>query len=221
MNRKYISLSLIFFTVAALTSCTGGKLRDIEGNSYKSVTIGKQVWMEENLRTTKFNDGTPIPSVSDNDEWAKTRTPAYSWYFNSKDENMSTYGALYNWYAVSTGKLCPVGWHVPSYEDWTALTNISIDFTTIGGKLKEEGTTHWKAPNTGGTNETGFSALPGGYRSVEGVYNSKGIAGYWWSSSEYDSNTIMFWNLRYKFSTVFKLNSEKYCGFSVRCIKNN
>jgi uncharacterized protein (TIGR02145 family) len=220
MKLKYILSSAIVIICVSVTSCNTAKLKDADGNVYKTVSIGKQIWMAENLRTTKYNDGTEIPLVTDNDEWTKTKSPAYSWYFNNKDGNKVPYGALYNWYTVSTRKLCPAGWHVPTYEDWTALTNYSIDFTSIGGKLKEAGTEHWKVPNTGATNETGFTALPGGYRSVEGVFNSKGIAGYWWSTSNFDSNTIMFWNLRYKFNTVFKFNSEKYCGFSVRCLKD-
>ena len=212
----------VFLVIISMSySCKPAQVKDIDGNKYKTVKIGRQVWMAENLRTTKFNDGTEIPDITDNDAWAKSRTAAYCWYFNDKDGNKEPYGALYNWYCVSGNKLCPAGWHVPTYEDWTALTNFTIDFTSIGGKLKEEGTEHWKSPNSGATNESGFTGLPGGYRSVEGVFNSKGIAGYWWSSSEYDSNTIMFWNLRYKFSTVFKYQSEKYCGFSVRCVKNN
>jgi uncharacterized protein (TIGR02145 family) len=218
LNRKL--LLMLCLLVILLAGCRS-KLKDIEGNSYRTVTIGKQVWMAENLKTTKFNDGTEIPLIDDNNTWAKLTTPAYSWYFNDQKEYKNIYGALYNWYAVSSEKLCPVGWHVASEEDWNVLIINHDGLSKAGGRLKAQGTANWKIPNTDATNETGFTALPGGYRSFEGAFNYLGVSGYWWSSTKYNESSIVFWNLRYKSGLIFKYNSEKVCGFSVRCIKNN
>jgi uncharacterized protein (TIGR02145 family) len=218
--NKIIILATTLFCIG-LTGCRTISLKDIDGNKYKTVTIGTQVWMAENLKTTKYNDGTPIPTVKENDEWAALTTPGFCWYNNDSIDNKKTYGALYNWYTVSTNKLCPTGWHVPSESEWAKITTYLGEVGFAGDKLKESGTTHWRTPNTGATNESGFTALPGGYRSFEGIFNSIGIYGYWWSSTEYNSKTVLFWNLRYKYDRVYKYNSEKYCGFSVRCIMDH
>jgi uncharacterized protein (TIGR02145 family) len=213
-------LLIIIIVLFLLTGCSN-TLKDIEGNKYKTITIGKQEWMAENLKTTRFNDGTEIPLVDDNNSWAKLTTPAYSWYFNDQKEYKNTYGALYNWYAVSSEKLCPAGWHVASEEDWNVLI-INLDgLMNAGGRLKAKGTANWKIPNTDATNETGFTALPGGYRSFEGAFNYIGVSGYWWSSTQYNESSVVFWNLRFRSATIYKYSGEKVCGFSVRCIKNN
>ena len=220
MKKNYSIYFAIILLYMELVSCTT-IVKDIDGNQYKTVLIGKQVWLKENLKTTKFNDGTEIKNVTNNDEWANLTSPAYSWYYNDETANKKTYGAFYNWYAVNSKKLCPAGWHVPSDAEWIALaTYIRID-SISGGKLKEEGTSHWKIPNKYATNETGFTALPGGYRSVLGVFNSLGINGYWWSTTPYNESTILFWNLRYKYGFFYKYRSEKVCGFSVRCIQDS
>lgn len=221
-QKNYKLLAATLFCIC-LTQCQTKSMKDIEGNNYKTVNIGTQVWMAENLKSTKLNDGTEIQMVTDNETWTKLTTPAYSWYFNDPKENKKTYGALYNWYAVNSGKLCPAGWHVPSEEEWNALsiTIYQDGLTNAGGNLKEKGTEHWKIPNTGATNETGFTALPGGYRSFEGAFNYLGVSGYWWSSTEYNETSIIFWSLRYKSDVLYKYLSEKVCGFSVRCIKDN
>jgi len=222
MQQKNIILFFIVLIVIGIASCTTSSLKDIDGNNYKTVTIGKQTWMAENLKTTRLKDGIPIPVVFENDAWIKLTTPSCCWYFNDEKENKDVYGGLYNWYAVNSNKLCPEGWHVPADSEWMTLVSSLDDLTgTIGGKLKEKGTDHWKIPNSGATNESGFRALPGGYRSLEGVFNSKGIAGYWWSSTEYNAPSSYFWTLQYKLVTTLKYRSEKFCGFSVRCIKDN
>ncbi len=136
------------------------EIKDGDGNVYTSVKIGTQTWLSENLKTTKFNDGTPIPLVTDNNEWKNLATPGYCWYGNDEATHKNVYGALYNWHAVSTGKLCPKGWHVPSSDEIDVL-DIFIG-NDVGGKLKETGTTHWRAPNTGANDQYGFRALPGG-----------------------------------------------------------
>jgi uncharacterized protein (TIGR02145 family) len=218
MQHKKIKLFAVAMLLSGLTACHSVTIKDIDGNKYKTVTIGTQVWMAENLRTTKYNDGTEIPIVKDNDEWAKLSTPAFSWYNDDLKENGKVYGALYNWYAVNTNKLCPAGWHVSSDNEWMTLATFLIGGNKVGGKLKESGTTHWKSPNTGATNESGFTALPGGYRTFDGAFNYISISGYWWTSTEYNESTVLFMDLRYKFDNIYKYRSEKNCGFSVRCI---
>lgn len=218
-NLKLFAVAVLFLT--CLTGCHRNSVKDIEGNVYNTVTIGTQVWMTENLKTTKYNDGSEIPKVTDNETWAALKTPAYSWYNNDSAQNKKEYGAIYNWYAVNTNKLCPTGWHVPSDPEWMTLTNfLEQDFRGAGGKLKEAGTAHWKSPNSGATNESGFTALPGGYRSLEGVFNFQGVSAYWWSSTEYNESSILFWNVRYKNGNFYRIRSEKYCGFSVRCVRD-
>src|SRR5574344_993327 len=173
-------------TIVFNPNITYGSMTDIEGNTYKTVTIGTQTWMAENLKVTKYNDGAAIPNVTDNTAWSKLTTGALCDYDNTPS-NSETYGKLYNWHAVNTGKLCPTGWHVPSDAEWTKLT----DYLTsdAGGKLKETGTTHWNSPNTSATNETGFTALPGGSRGYSGAFLNVCGYGYWWSATEGGTNS--------------------------------
>ena len=198
-----------------------GTINDKDGNIYTSVTIGTQVWMVENLKTSKLNDGTAITYVTDGSAWNVYTTPAYCFY-NSEANNKSVYGALYNWYAVSTGKLCPTGWHVPSYDELDAL---GIFLGYEGGKLKEVGTSHWDSPNGGATNETGFTALPGGmcngYTSPWD-FRSIGTFGYWWTTTDqsndgYSYRTLMLMSLNSTFNVSGNIKTD---GLSVRCIKN-
>jgi uncharacterized protein (TIGR02145 family) len=219
MKKNRLKFGILILFLLVLIGCNSNSVKDIEGNSYKTVTIKSKVWMAENLRTTKFNDGGVIPLVAENDIWTKLQTPAMSWYNNDPDANRKTYGALYNWYAINTGKVCPAGWHVATEEEWSSLYLLEGSGSE-GGKLKEAGTEHWKSPNTDATDQSGFTGLPGGYRSVEGVYNYIGISGYWWSSTSFNDNYGLFYNLRFKSGVLYKSKSEKYCGFSVRCVKN-
>ncbi len=147
---------------------TYSTLLDIEGNEYKTIQIGNQTWMAENLRTTKYNDGSSIPVVNDNISWLNLTTAAYCWYDNDISRK-DIYGALYNWHTVTSGNLCPAGWHVPKNEEWTVLTAYLGGESVAGGKLKETGTAHWN-PNSDATNESGFTALPGGMRGNGGAF---------------------------------------------------
>jgi len=198
-----------------------GTVTDIDGNTYKTVTIGTQTWMAENLKVTKYNDGTAIANVTDDDEWSALTTGAYCNYNNTTSTvTIATYGRLYNWYAVKTGKLAPKGWHVPSDSEWTVLTDYLGGKSVAGGKLKETGTTHWDSPNDGATNETGFTALPGGYRYTNGTFSTIGIYGYWWSATEYYSYTAWDWDMSYNNSSVNSSDYFKELGFSVRCLRD-
>jgi uncharacterized protein (TIGR02145 family) len=202
-------------------------IKDIDGNKYKTVQIGDQIWMAENLRTTALNDSTPINKIAEwKNSWKTTKKPAYCWY-NDNVVFKSTYGALYNWYTVSTNKLCPVGWHVSSDSEWKKLTDYLGGEEVAGGKLKEVGFIHWKNPNEDATNSSGFSALPGGSRDDNfGGDASIGEWGYYWTSSENteknkrDYEEIYYRSLGYGYQGINNNSSTKNTGFSVRCVKD-
>jgi uncharacterized protein (TIGR02145 family) len=176
--------------------------------------------MAENLKTTKFNDGLSISLVTDATAWIILSTPGYCWYHNNAAAYRVAYGALYNWYAVNTGKLCPIEWHVPSNEEWIILISYMGGESVAGSKLKESGIAHWHNPNTDTTNETGFTALPGGERTFSGNFINIGLTGYLWSSSDYSATNASYWSLGYNgASTVWDDDSKKN-GFSVRCIND-
>jgi uncharacterized protein (TIGR02145 family) len=219
-----IIFTSMFFILILNISCkkeVDDTITDADGNVYKSVTIGTQVWTSENLKTTKFNDGTAIPLVTNGASWGELSTPGFCWYKNDTTYK-NDYGALYNWYAMNTGKLCPTGWHVPTDSEWTTLTYFLGGNTVAGGKLKETGSAHWKDPNTGATNETGFTARPGGSRYIYGSFGDAGCVGYWWSYSEYFSpHDAAIMSMYCSSSSVYNLKDYvKQDGFSVRCLRN-
>jgi uncharacterized protein (TIGR02145 family) len=199
------------------------KVVDADNNLYNTVVIGTRVWMAENLKTTTFKDGiTGIPNVTDPVAWNALTGPGYCWYNNIEATYKPLYGALYNWFTVSTGNLCPTGWHVPTDAEWQTLIDYLGGWEVAGGKLKEEGTTHWQTPNAGATNETGFTALPGGWRYDNGEF--VGFAGnsLFWSSSKALTNTTHAWGIGiYYYNGGLDLDiSYKNYGFSVRCLKD-
>ena len=164
---------------------TYGTMSDNDGNVYRTITIGTQVWMVENLKTTKYRNGESIPNVTVNTSWKALTTGAYCWYNNDATIYKADYGALYNWYAVADGRnIAPMGWHVPTYSDWTLLKDYLGGRSVAGGPLKETGDSHWQTPNRYATNSTGFTALPGGRRNFDqNFFVGLGSYGYWWSST--------------------------------------
>jgi uncharacterized protein (TIGR02145 family) len=194
-------------------------LEDIDNNLYYSITIGTQTWMQENLKTTHYNDWTDIPLVTGNTEWKNLAAPAYCWYDNDESRYKTTYGALYNWYTVHTGKLCPSGWHVPTNGEWITLTNYLGGESIAGDKLKEAGTEHWGELNTG-TNVTGFTALPGGSRTDVGIYADIGLNSQWWSVSSILPSSSYSAILYYNSSNLSRGGTMNVSGLSVRCIKD-
>jgi uncharacterized protein (TIGR02145 family) len=194
---------------------------DVDGNIYNAVTIGTQVWMIENLKVTHYRNGDPVSNIIDNKEWMNiSSTGAYCDY-NNFSGNGITYGKLYTWYTISDSRnIAPVGWHVPTDEEWATLTTYLGGLTVAAGKLKESGTTHWNSPNTGATNESGFKALPGGQRHADGTFSSIENSGYWWTSTETSSNGIGR-RLDYDADYVHKIYSLRWEGYSIRCIKDN
>jgi uncharacterized protein (TIGR02145 family) len=206
------------------TSGYGSNITDIDGNSYKTVYIGTQQWMAENLKTAKYNDGAGIPNVTGNTQWQNNTTGAWS-YHNNDAANNAKYGKLYNWYAVSkttngNKNVCPKGWHAPTDAEWTVLTDYLGGLNVAGGKMKEVGTTKWNSPNIDATNTSLFTGLPGGYRDFNGDFSYIGGYGYWWSSTE--NNTDNAWNqrlLNYN-GTAGRGASDKKFGISVRCLRD-
>lgn len=192
------------------------------------VNIGAQVWSSNNLNVVTYRDGTPIPQVTDPIEWAKLTTGAWCYYINST-ANGTTYGLLYNWYAVAgihdtdpktpNKILAPTGWRVPTHAEWDILTNFLGGVRVAGGKMKTTGTTLWKAPNVDASNSSGFGGLPGGYRNLNGEFVNIGTFGNWWSSTESSSTSAWYRDLNNDVGDVSRLNFHKRFGFSVRLVR--
>ena len=192
---------------------------DYDGNIYETVEIGEQLWMAENLKTTHYNNGDEIPKITNNGDWDGLSSGAYGDYDNNPT-NSETYGRLYNWYTIDDDRgICPEGWHVPSDNEYTVLTDYLGGESVAGGKMKETGLDHWNSPNTGANNESGFSAFPAGYRNTSnGSYYSMGSAGYFWSSSEGNSSSAWSRGLYCNSSNVDRYGASKRLGFSIRCL---
>jgi uncharacterized protein (TIGR02145 family) len=204
----------------------GNTVTDIDGNVYTIVEIGSQSWLGQNLKTTRYNDGTPIPLETEAYVWDTLKSHAYCWYDNNAAYK-NPYGALYNWHvtnaAGNAGKNpCPVGWHVPHDDEWTALTDYLGGAAVAGGKLKEAGTIHWDPPNSGATNETGFTALPGGFRGTAALFVQMGSQGNWWTTYDHPTFTssAYYRSMSYTSVTVFRHYLGKNFGMSIRCISD-
>ena len=205
-------------------------ITDIEGNIYKTVKINDQWWMAQNLATTTFRDGSPILNITEDTDWEFLSDAAYSWYENDLENYGNTYGALYNWYAVNTEKLCPSGWHVSTDEEWTQLTEYLGGESAAQNKLKEMGSSHWLTPNTESSDEFGFTALPGGHRWDDaGWFDGNGLESYWWTSTfaddelyidligERGGHALCRQMVRnHNFRTAYWITQ----GLSIRCVKD-
>lgn len=228
------------YTINAIVlNLSGPDLTDISGNIYPTVTNGSQTWIAKNLKVTKYSDGTVIPQVVESSQWQDLTTGAWC-YYNNSTSNGTTYGKLYNWYAVAgiyntasllnpalRKKLAPSGWHIPTDAEWTILTDCLGGENLAGGKMKAIGTMQsntgiWLSPNTDATNSSGFTGLPGGYRNVEYLFPYYSIGGEcsWWSSSEFDITNAYNRTLKLNSGVAFKYNNNKNFGFSVRCVKD-
>jgi uncharacterized protein (TIGR02145 family) len=199
----------------------GPNVTDIDGNSYSSVKIGTQVWMVQNLRTTKYRNGDLIGTTTpDTLDIRNENTPKYQWIYKGYEDKVAIYGRLYTWYAVSDSRnIAPLGWHVPLYDEWAILFDYLNEQYIPGAKLKETGTTHWIKPNTGADNSSGFTGLPGGEREVDGAFNYIGYYGKWWSAGDYNVdawNQYLFYDSN-DFSGTYVMNK---LGISVRCVKD-
>jgi uncharacterized protein (TIGR02145 family) len=227
--------------ISFATRGAAGTVKDIEGTSYSTIEVGTQVWMAENLKTTKYPDGAIIPIITDGMAWAALTTPGCCWYNNDEDVFKATYGALYNWYSVNPasngGKnICPAGWHVPTDVEWATLENYLItngfnyDATTSGNKVAKSmaatsGWAQYEIPGTVGNdqatnNNSGFTALPGGARFYSGYYTFIGTLGGWWSSIESSQTHAYSRFMDYSTKSLEKGNNMKIDGFSVRCLRD-
>lgn len=193
---------------------------DIDGNVYHTVKIGNQVWLKENLKVTKYRNGDPIEYVADDAIWATKTSGTYCNYEN-ENSNGNTYGRLYNWYAINDDrKIAPAGWHVPTEEEWKIMIDYLGGETQAGGKLKENTYNYWATPNYMATNTSGFTALPGGGRNQDGIFNSKGLNGIFWTSSEYDNTFAWLRIISYDKADINKNEYYKKWGASLRLIKD-
>ncbi len=211
----------VTFTTPADLSGTWGTVTDVEGNVYKTVSIGTQVWTAENLKTTKFNDGSDIPMVTGDTKWSFTCTPTYCWYDNDEAKYKDVYGALYNFYVAQTGKICPEGWHVPTDDEWILIESFLGGSDVAGKKMKEAGFEHWLKSGSSheATNESGFTSLPGGLRAENGRFYDIGEHNYFWSSTQ---NYTCAW---YRVQSAYGDFNFRGClsirnGGSLRCVKD-
>jgi len=210
---------------------TGTYIDPVEGKEYKTVKLGGQIWMAENLNASNYSNGDPIPNVQGVKEWGKLTTGGWCYYENDPKYEKS-YAKLYNWHAVHDIRgLAPEGWHIPSDEEWRELemylgmdadesTNTGWRGEGVGDALKEIGTEHWKEPNDRATNKYGFSALPGGYRDVNGLFYVGAYSSYWWSSAEQTAFFSWYRSLYHSSSKIHRTTGYEGDGFSVRCLKD-
>jgi uncharacterized protein (TIGR02145 family) len=209
-----------------ITPGKAGSVTDIDGNVYRTITIGEQEWMAENLKTLRYRDGTPIEYPgSDNSTWEKNTEGAYAWH-NNDIENKDTYGALYNWNAVTSSRgLCPVDWHVPTDAEWQTLVDYLGGGDSAGGEMKstrKEPGPHprWNNPNTGATNAGGFSGLPAGLRRSNGTFRDIGLYGAWWSTTNGTETDAWHRSIFYIDTTVYHFIYGKGSGMSIRCVRD-
>jgi len=228
-------LLLIAVSILLLTACNKEKIEitDIDGNEYHGVTIGSQIWMTENLRTTRYADGSAIPNVEDNTAWSELEVDdkAYCWYDNSSSE-MEVYGGLYTWAAAVNGGsgsssnpsgiqgVCPDGWHLPSEEEWKELVFHLDGYSEAGYFLKEEGNLHWGGGNWGASNLSGFTALPGGRRDLDGTFDALTFGAYFWTSTEITESSAYRSALGTGSGDVNIGGAQMNTGRSVRCVKD-
>ena len=238
-TNKILVLFILLSVSMLMSSCEKdegsgndiGTITDIDGNVYQNVTIGNQLWMAENLKVTHYRNGESIPNVTDETEWTNLSSGAYC-NFDNNSSNVTTYGRLYNWYAVDDSReLAPAGWHVPTDEEWKQLemylgiSQADVDGTSWrgtdeGGKLKEAGTEHWLNPNISATNSSGFSALPGGYCSRYGAFLLINQGADYCSATQASSQVAWFRSLDYDRTDIRRDDIIKTYGFSIRCIRD-
>lgn len=223
MKNLFLFLTIMIVSLIAFGQENNKTVTDIDGNVYKIVTIDTQVWMAENLKTTKYRNGNLIGTTSPPTLKISTESsPKYQWAYEGSESNVATYGRLYTWYAATDSRnVCPTGWHLPTDAEWTTLTTYLGGASVAGGQLKETGTTHWQSPNTHATNSSVFTALPSGDRRNDGPFYNIGDYGYWWSSTERNTNGAWVRYMTYDTSYVYSYYAYKTAGFSVRCLRDN
>jgi uncharacterized protein (TIGR02145 family) len=217
---------------APLFICGSSAITDYDGNIYKTVQIGTQCWMRENLATTHYADGTALVDGVAAVNIVGNYTSQYWFVYGNNMTNKATYGLLYTWAAIMNGAassnispsgvqgVCPTGWHVSSHAEWDTLDSYLGGGSVAGGKLKEAGTAHWNSPNTAATNVSGFTALPGGYRNGTGTFVYLGHYGIWFTATEDSTTNAWDLYLYYNYPFLDMYPDNKVNGFSVRCLKD-
>jgi uncharacterized protein (TIGR02145 family) len=200
------------------TLSTAEEIIDNDGNIIKTINIGSQTWMTENLKNVKYRTGEMISNLTSATDWKKATFGACCYYNNNPGN--AAYGLLYNWAAITDSRnITPKGWHVATYDDWVKLINF-LGPDSAGAKLKEMGIAHWSSPNAGAINSVGFTALPGGLRNPDGTFGYINDFGNWWTSTEFDSSNGRYWYLRSDKIDTRKDYDNKMYGYSVRCVKD-
>lgn len=198
----------------------GNTVEDIDGNIYLTTIINGQEWMAEDLKVSHYQNGDPIYNPLTNEEWIGQEAGMSCWYNNTYDSSNS-YGLLYNWNAIMDSRnIAPEGWHIPTDEEWQTMVNHLSGITFAGGKIKEIGTAHWARYNIGATNETGFTALPGGYRLQDGTFRNRGSYGYYGTATESTDENAWYWKVQYDGRDLYRYEIPKQTGLSVRCVKD-
>lgn len=219
MNKKCLFFICMIFYAGL---CLAQTVTDYDGNVYNTIVIGSQTWMKENLKVTHYQNGVPIPNITDDNQWLTVKTGAFCDYANTS-ENSVLFGKLYNYYAVKDlNNICPLGWHVPSDKEWATLVAFLGGIETAGGALKS--TSVWNLPNTGATNNSGFSALPSGNRSgYDGTFSNLNNVGFYWSSTDDGSTGAWIRILNNISATAVRANGNGTMndGFCIRCIKDS
>lgn len=220
---KLLSIFSLCWCIATIsTAQTAGIGIPATATYYPSVTICCQTWMTKNLDVTKYRNGDPIPQVTDKAAWRALTTGAWC-YYNNDPAMGAVYGKLYNWYAVNDPRgLAPAGWHIPIDFEWTILSKCLGGDAIAGAAMKETGTSHWNSPNTGATNSSGFTALPGGYRNIGGTFYRIGAGGLFWSATLTETRPGFSWFRALSFDNkiALKTNNNMQDGYSVRCVKD-
>ena len=226
MNSKFFYGVTIILLVVATISCKKKdpapadpiSVADIDGNSYPVVKVCGKFWTTTNLKTTRYKDGTTIPTSLNNTQWQATTTGAFSIY-EENDANNIAYGKLYNWFAANSGKLAPAGWHVATEAEWNELVTCLGGSSVAGGKMKSTSPL-WEIPNAGASNSSEFGGLPAGYRSNSGLYALKGRAAYFWGSNERNATQGEYLLLNTDFASTATNGATKQFGYSVRCVRD-
>jgi uncharacterized protein (TIGR02145 family) len=231
-QRNAISNPVVGLIICCTNCASTAEIQMFNGNNWTNMvgdatstagvlTLCDQTWMLKNLEVSRYRNGDIIPKVTDPVEWAALTTGAYCYYNNDSATYAAIYGRLYNYYAVVDSRgLAPEGWHIPSDAEWTALETCLGGASVAGGAMKETGTTHWSSPNTGATNSSGFTALPGGNRNVNGLFLSLGDVSYWWSTTVFNTTDASFKYITFNNNSLQNTNSFKVNGFSIRCIRD-
>lgn len=226
-KRLFITLISFILLLSLNYSCknsennnSGSYVEDVDKIRYKTIKIGSQIWMSENLKVTRFSNGDPIPLVTENIDWEEANSGSYCYYQNDIKYD-DIYGKLYNWRAVNDPRgLCPDGWHIPTDGEWQLLSDYLGGNEIAGNKMKEVGSKNWEYPNNGASNVSGFTALPAGGRDEFGEFIIDKYGGHWWSITEDGDIDIWVRSIYFGYGSILRDSYHKNCGFSVRCIKN-